>query len=589
MGFEDELETIIKIKVDKSEWDAAKQDAQRGVTAQVVPGGGGSGQSGGRPSSTTSTASTPSAAPAAPSVGSAAGAAGGGAPASTTTSTAGPSAGGGGGGPGGPGPSGGGGGPSGGGRPGSNTTSSAGRWRGPDEYMVGSGWDSATRMIGAGLARGNPISGAVSFASTAIGDAYINAAKARATMIEEQRQSGVPESMLPGMGALRFAGPIGAAASVLGQVAVNQIDNGLSLQEQISLRYAGDARRLALANYSGSQGGQNFRDFLGRAAFAQNGALDAEQARSARDTMSGVGFGDPGMADQSFNWLRTAMTGVDYSTIASYRRNARLGVNANQGELDSLIGAGQAGRLSGAGLDDLIGQIASNTRSMAVRGVRVDMGAMADILSRAVDANIPPEAAAAAVQGSQSASMGLRDRFRAGPRAIGEALLIQDAVRRGGARGLAGIDTAFEDQVEDPRLADAAFRRAGPMARLVGATVQGVSQRTTTALLDRPGPARTPYYFDTNPATNSEVSDAFDFAQSRATADYRRQRGMQGRASFATQQEWRGSNDEAQMTSFVTSLVTGFKDAIMNNNGFLGDMLLELKAIREELGRQSRP
>ena len=580
---ETELETTLRIRPQIDEQAAAQIGDQiaaqvnRKLGAGIGAGGGGGGSVG---PSTVSTASAGAGVPGAGTVSTGSGVAPG-APGASTTSTAGPPGGGGGGGAGNP--------P--GGRSPSTGDSGGGGGAGPvqriaptdySRYMSGGIFGGDARML-AGVLQDRPLQTAVAMSTSAFGTAALQAARGRADQIDAMRQSGVPESQLPGMGLLRYAGPIGAAATAIGGFAVNQIDKGLSLQEQTSARYAGWAPTLAAALQGGIIGtGYSMRE----SSAARYGALDADAQVRAMQSMLGIGVRqDP---SQFLPTLRMGMTGASLDAITGYQQARQFGNNTTTlANAAGAIGAGQAYGLTGPGLDSLLGQIAQNTRSMAMRGVRVDAADINALLNRAVGAGISPGVAMQGIQNSQDRVGALINNAEAPYAAWGDALIEMQALR--GAR-------SDEERIRNLRAIRASPSRIMDTLRgapaLVSASHQGTGfendlTRAPPSPFETTG--RAPQFLDTDGPQAAGVRRAMSYAASRAATDTARVTNLQSPEAYEGQQRMKESLERGAMEfDFINKFKAGLMDAIQN--GFS----LSTKGLEEAINRlnynlESRP
>ncbi len=546
---ETELETTLRIRPQIDEQAAAQIGDQiaaqvnRKLGAGIGAGGGGGGSVG---PSTVSTASAGAGVPGAGTVSTGGGVAPG-APGASTTSTAGPP-GGGGGAVAGPASTGGG---SGGGGAGSlwsdEERADMGRINRarPDmsQYLSGSGLSSTARFLGA--IGGNAPMQAVSAVTTGIGDALNSAAAARAQQIEDAKAMGLPTG---GMGLLRYAGPIGTIASVAGSMLANKLDEGLGLQEQTSLRYAGMAQRLSRAFSSGTAGPR----FFDTAARAELGGYDPEAALGIADTLGGVGVRqNPRDYERA---LRLGMTGVGFDALANYQQARRLGNRtATLGAAEGAIGAGQAYGLTGPGLDSLLGQIAQNTRSMAMRGIKVDANDINQLLNRAVNNGISPEVAMQGYTTAQGRVGSLVDQARSPYVAWGDALMQMQALR--GANSDEDRVRNLERLQNDPLRIMQTLRNA---PALVSSSYQGTGFANDLARAQiMPGedvtkPIQT---MGDGGVESGAVRRALTFASIAARTEGQRFANMQGETQFFAQQGFKTDSERRAM-----NLGSGFNE-----------------------------
>lgn len=544
----DELETTLRIRPALD--TAAAQQIGDQIAQQVnasIGAGIGRGIASGPGASTASTAAstatwqTPGATPS--------GSGPGGSPTGwSTTSTSG----GGGGGT----PSGGGGGPSGG--PGGslwtgeqiNDMGRVNRVR-PDmsQYLSGSGLSSTARFLGS--IAGNAPMQAVSAVTTGIGDALNGAARERAQQIEDAKAMGLP---VPSMGMLRYAGPIGTAISVAGSFIAGKVDEGLSLQEQTSLRYAGMGQRLARAFSSGTIN----PGFMSIAARADRGGYGPEQALGIADTLGGVG-----MRQNPYNYdraLELGMTGVGFDALAGYQQARRYGNRTTTlGAAEGAIGAGQAYGLTGPGLDALLGQIAQNTASMARRGVRIDATEINTLLNRAVNNGISPEVAAQGMGQMQGNVVGLRDQALAPFKAYGDALVQMRALQ--GARSYEDYARNLEGLAASPRGILDAIRPGGA---LVGTAYQGTgfaNDLSQARVLPGEDVTKPIQVMGRDGVARQAVNQAFGFASVAATTESQRLANVQNLGSFEAQQDFKRDSERRAMN--IGSGFNETKDAII--------------------------
>lgn len=509
------------------------------------------------------------------------------APGASTVSTAAPSAGGGGGGGGGPASTGG----SGGGKQRSLWTDEERADMGrvnrarPDmsQYLSGGGLSSTARFLGASLG-GNPLTAGIHAVTTGMGESLMSHARARAQQIEDARAMGTPESALPSMGMLRFAGPIGIAATAIGGFAVNQIDKGLSLQEQTSTRYAGFSRTLAQSLQTGAAAFPNgYLNVQRDLTTPYYGAMGPDAQVSAIQAMLGAGMQQ--RPEDFLPTMRLGMTGASFGSMANYIASRRVGNDtANLGALTGAIGAAQAGGLTGPGIDALLGQIASNTRSMAMRGVRVDAADVNRLLNRGVDAGIAPEVAQTGIERMTGNVLSLRDQALAPFKGVGDAMVMMDALR--GARSYEGYVANLEGLAGTPTQIADVLRPGG---RLVGAAYQGTGLRndvTRAPVSPTEATGRAPKFLDEG-FFGPKVTEAMQYAASIAMRDESRFANMQSGSAFAGQQRWAEALDIGAMAfDFVNEAKAGLMDAVMHGTqsgmGPLVDAVNQLRAILEK-------
>lgn len=420
-------------------------------------------------------------------------------------------------------------------------------------YMVGG--TSSTSALLTGLYQGRLPQAGIALGAGAFSESLMQTAQYKAQMIDAMRQSGTPESMLPAMGALRYAGPIGAAAGFVAQVAAQNIDQGLSLQEQYSRRYGNLAPTLALGYRTGAIRNENYPQFLQRAGQIRNGALSEEEARQAMATYSGIGFVDKSPLD----YLRLGMTGVSQETIRAFRANARLGATAGQSDIEGFIGTAQSAGLAGAGIDALLGQIAAATKQMAMRGVRLDPTDTRRMLDRAVAAGLSPEIAATGIDRAAGNVLSLRDQALGPFKAMGDAMVMMRALR--GAGSLEGYAQNIEDIAGSPTALAGILRPGG---RGVSAAYYGTGLRNAlTGLPEAAGGGRPQYLDDLYRGT--VVENAYRNRQAMAQADAWRFGAIQGPREFEAQQRLSaGSDINAMQWEFINTFKASMLDFSQN-------------------------
>lgn len=443
MGFDD-LETNLTVKINRDSLkrdvrDAVFEGATEGMAAARAAGGGSSGVAGGRQGQTTSTAAN--------------GGQGGG-------SGGGGQGGGGGGGQGG-----------GGGRPppGSNTGSTGDGGRGGGgrkktvhswdgrfvsgdidygKYLAGSEANSTARYLAGGAVGGNPFASAVGLGTTMFGNALMNKARARAEQIEAEKAAGIAPGDLTTMGALRYAGPIGAAVSVVGGAIVGGMNSGLDDQVKYSRAYGNLAPELARGvNVNDPYSHMSLPAYLMQMAQSKYGALGPDEAMAAQSTYArGIGI-----AQSPFNRLdykKFTGAGIDVGAATAYAANEALGARNTNPE-------GVAAAIQGQGFTpefnaSVLQQIASNTQRLATRGITVDMGSMASFVERAIASGKNPALAATAGGNIQNAGQGIYDMLLEPGRQYAQAKLLQNVLRqsRGGYMGAVSAARNISQDVE---------------------------------------------------------------------------------------------------------------------------------------------
>lgn len=438
MGFED-LETTLRIKVDKSDLDALKRSVAEAYADAVKAGmaagssGGSGGGGGGRPGTTTSTASGDGGA--SPGGGGSGGGGGGGGgrgggppPGSKTRSTGDDDGGGGGGG---------------GGKKGRPVHD----WRGRfvsgsidySDYLAGGSATSTARFLASGAVGGSPFRAGIGLATTAFGDSLMDTARRKAELIDAQRTAGIPESARDTMGILRYAGPIGAATSVIGGAVAAHVDKGLDLQRDLSREYGQHAEDLAVAARQGnpwlaSTSGAFGSAYFARAAERQNGGLGREEAWQAmRGYSQGVGANNVPFVD----YLRLRGAGIDAGVTGNYAGNARFG--ATNADPTRLAAAAQGAGLSPSTIANLLQQLASNTRQLVSKGIPVDMDKAVAFIERAIGMGKSPEQAANAASGLQAAGTSIYESLLEPGRQYGQAKLLQNILSQSKGLDYEGI------------------------------------------------------------------------------------------------------------------------------------------------------
>lgn len=553
MAVETDLTTTLRItpQVDKMAVDALADQIAGAVSQRVGSAVGGAAVGGpraaaGAGSTTVSTAQQ--AAPAGAPIGS-----------SSTTSTA---AGGGGAGGGGGTTSTAGGGFGGGGGGGTSSTAGAAGPMGPGSrrpasyYMAGDTMTGDARYLAQGIFGNRVFQSAIGMASAHAGSGLMEAARERARIIEDARQSGTPEDMLPTMGALRFAGPIGAATSVAAQALINHIDQGLSDQERISQQVGQRARTFALARQAGAVPNYMTQGaFFSESAGDRYGGMSQEAATAAAQAFSATGYYDP---RSSFNYRRLMMTGVSAEALASFRAPTRLGVSGlNQNAAENLIGIAQAGNLTGSAINELLSQIAANTRSMAMRGVNLNIAGRTDMLNRALSAGIAPEIANAGMETAGSNVRSLKDQFLSPYKAFGDAMVWMRALS--GARNAEDVLGNFERiEGNDQEIADI----LRPGGRIVGAAYYRTGLRNALNVLPAGrGPRREVNYLDAygdeefrrSVATSRREASLFDWLQ--PVEQYERQQQRKQAGQVASMQD--ASNINAWQDAMTEAVLNG--------------------------------
>lgn len=426
-----------------------------------------------------------------------------------------------------------------------------------------SGGRSETATLLSAMYQGRLPQAAIGLGTSAFSDSLMQTARAKAEMIDAMRQSGTPEDMLPTMGALRFAGPIGAAATVLGQFAARDIDQGLSLQERTSATFGRAAPTIARGYSIGVIGsGEGYAQYLQRAALARNGALDREEANEAINTLGQAGFRG---AYAGMDPLRLAMTGASLSSIANLVGTGVYGGRVGQRDVESLIGTAQAGGLSGAGIDQLLNQIAANTRTLAQKGIRVDQSDLRKILDRANAAGVPIEAAAEGAMNAAQAVGSLRDQALSPFKAYGDALVQMSALR--GAR-------SYEDYVGNLEgLAEGGSRLGEvlrPGGRLVGAAYYRTGLRNALNVLPsaaNEGNAR-PFYYGEN--AQDQIGEAYGFRAQTSLTDIMPMFFRQSLRAYQGQQEIRRGTEANQMNwDFINELKASLVEGIQTGQAQL--------------------
>ncbi len=442
------------------------------------------------------------------------------------------------------------------------------------QYLSGSSLSSTARFLGAAL--GGGASSAVSAITTGMGDSVMAKARERAQQIEEARAMGQDGGS---MGMLRFAGPFGTAASIAGGFIVSTIDKGLDLQEQTSQRYASMARTIA----GGYRSGAMPLSFMRDAAEAQYGGNNADQQMQAINAIRGIGTKqDP--AD-FLRTLRLGMTGASVEAITGYQGARAFGNRTTSLEnAAGAIGAGQRGGLEGPGLDALLGQIASNTRSMAMRGIRVDAGDINRMLNRGTEAGIAPGIVAAGAAQMTSNVASLRDQALSPFKALGDAMVMQQALR--GAGSYEQYVANLEGLAESP---SAIARTIRPGGRLTGAAYAGTGLRGDLSQLPESSGAARPQYVDEGQspeAINSRIG--FGFSQALARTDVGKFADLQTLKAFEGMQRFAEMMNKGAMETGATinEAKAAIMKGIMDGNAPLQGSILGLVGRMEILIQQ---
>lgn len=434
---------------------------------------------------------------------------------------------------------------------GSGTRSTTG---GAANYMAGS---STTQSLLTGLYQDRLPQAAIALGTGAFRESLMETARYKAQMIEDMRASGTPESMLPGMGALRFAGPIGIAASVVGAFAAQNIGEGLDLQEKYSRRNAALGPAMVRGVQTGAlRPSESYSDFLYRAGSIRNGALSDDEARQAMETYSGIGFRDKAPLD----YLRLGMTGVSQDTIRALRANMRLGATAGQSDIEGFVGTAQSAGLVGRGVDDLLGQIAASTKAMAMRGVRLDPMDTRRMLDRGVAAGLSPEIVQSGLDRASGNVMSLRDQALSPFKGYGDAMVQMRALR--GARSYEEYVGNLEGLAGSPTDLASTLRRGG---RLVSAAYYGTGLKdavTGLPAVDGEG-QRQPEYMDSMFVPGGGLDASYRRRRAIAQNESFRYQATQSAGAFEAQQALAAGGDVRSMQwSFINDMKASLLEAI---------------------------
>lgn len=312
-----------------------------------------------------------------------------------------------------------------------------------------------------GPEQGSAMRSAMGIGSHMAGDKLINAAKERAEYIEwqkEQMAQGVDAGPLASMGLLRYAHPIAAGLTVAGGMVAQHVSKGLSLQESHSKAYGNYAETLALAKQQfGAVGNpddvgfgpasRGQESYLRRAAMAKYGGLSSEEGMRTLGAYLSIGYT---RGRQHFDFLPLKGAGISDEAIAAYGSMGRLGAsNADPTRLAAAMGnAGFSPNVSNM----ILQQIAENTRSVAMRGIKVDMDSSVAWMEKAIASGKSPDLAAAAYQNMTSVASSPLEQLMQAPRTIAEALSWQSVVSNPMSRGgeLSGMIRAAGAVAADP-------------------------------------------------------------------------------------------------------------------------------------------
>lgn len=439
-------------------------------------------------------------------------------------------------------------------------------------YMAGPSLTRDTRMLmGAfGPGQGGMFGAAMSLGATHFGDSLMAKAKERIEFIDQQRREGVaPEDMASRgatMGALRYAGPIGALATTGASLLTAHIGKGLSLQEQYSTRYGQLAPMLASlkrqgpvigsqSNYLGF-GTDNVNSYLRQAALPQYGGQNSEEAFATLGAYESIGYRRGG----GFDPKPLKGAGISDEAIAAYGSVGRLGAsNADPTRLSAAMGAaGYAPNVT----NQVLQTIAENTRSMAMRGIKIDMDSSVAWMEKALAAGKSPDVAAAAMANMNNVAQEPLDIFQGVGRRVASASAMMAVMSDPRARGdsFMSVVNAAADTESVRRRMMTMFDPKSDLGQLNAFGATGVLGMEGVEGSQRPGPQRL--------APLSEAYDANDPYNPYTFRSESAKRGgelfsvLQGSKAFAGQQ-WgsRAADIGAMQHSWINKLKGALKAA----------------------------
>lgn len=233
------------------------------------------------------------------------------------------------------------------------------------DYMPEGGPVGALVSSASGI---DSLGGGISASSRFAAAAIQSAARQRAEEIESGAIPGGPAAM----GVLRFANPLSIGAAAAGAVVTKTIGKSQSVGD----RFAAMSRDLAMGTMGGAfpafeRGGRlNTREAFARGSHAELGAMSPEEiAAYGLAYGQGVGYSRPVRTDDAAWRLRN--TGASDQSIFSVMANARLGVQ--NADPSRFVGLAQSQGLAGAGIDRYLQMIAEYTQRLAMKGIRLDM------------------------------------------------------------------------------------------------------------------------------------------------------------------------------------------------------------------------
>lgn len=457
------------------------------------------------------------------------------------------------------------------------------------DYLAGPSVSRDARTMVGALA--DPVRGGISMLTSHFGDRVMDAAKMRAEEIDAAKRAGDLTGISVGgtsMGALRFAGPIGAAATVGGQLLAAHIGKGLDLQEQYSTRFGSQAQMLATINQAGLS--PDLERFGSQAAARSTQAWHASKAMHGAqnwDEMVATQFayssaamgGRSRMGDAGTpSWLRLMQlkgAGITDEAIAAYATPGRIG--ATNADPYRLVGAGQAAGLSPTVISSLLQQVAQNTHAIASRGIKVDMDASTAWIEKAVSLGKSPEVSREAYENARGGIAATRDQFLSPMRAIAEARMWQHAMRGGGS--YEDIVGRFDDMEADPTALLASIDTGDMTGRM--------SLRAFTGKKGMEGiaGAKRPSAYPVRPMSDAigqgEKYNPFFNRAVSAWRDWNRATNLQESGSFAAQQYAAASVDTGAMHwSFLNDIKGALMEFIGGSTSALQQLMQRVDSIQ---------